>query len=278
MTKQCSLFILLILSWSNIALAVNIPFEMVKGLMIIEASVDGQAGRFIFDTGADHFIIDSKHISDDQVLIYTGSGETRGSVLQISELSVGSVSKGKVDAAIMDLSGLDNFLGFDVKGIMPGKIFEPHYLEIDFTNRLIVVAHKINKSNRAKFNHQWEIENHDRIALVKTHFGDKDAYLILDSGASTTYLTTEAIHSITGSSPTGRSNNTITTEGTTISREYLLPTLSIGDHSVQNLKVYEIDMTTLSSAMGKNIQGIVNLRFLSETNILFDFKKNLVYF
>lgn len=259
-------------------MAVNIPFEMVKGLMIIEASVDGQAGRFIFDTGADHFIIDSKHISDDQVLIYTGSGETRGSVLQISELSVGSVSKGKVDAAIMDLSGLDNFLGFDVKGIMPGKIFEPHYLEIDFTNRLIVVAHKINKSNRAKFNHQWEIENHDRIALVKTHFGDKDAYLILDSGASTTYLTTEAIHSITGSSPTGRSNNTITTEGTTISREYLLPTLSIGDHSVQNLKVYEIDMTTLSSAMGKNIQGIVNLRFLSETNILFDFKKNLVYF
>lgn len=276
--NKCFLSLSLLLGMLTYASASNVPFEMVKGLMIVEARVDGHTGKYIFDTGADHFILDSRYNGPKDLTIHTGSGETKGSSLQIEQISIGEVNKDNVDAAIMDLTNLDNFLGFDVKGIMPGKIFDPHYVEIDYTSRNIVISDKISKQDRNQFTHKWKIESIDRIALVKTKIDQEEVYFILDSGASTTYLSLKTIESIAGSLPTGNSNNTVTTEGTAISREFFIPEITIEDYTVQNLKVFELDTQSLSKAMGKNIQGIINLKFLSHTNILFDFRRNLVYF
>ena len=276
--NKCFLSLSLLLGMLTYASAGNVPFEMVKGLMIVEARVDGLTGRYIFDTGADHFILDSRHNGPKDLTIHTGSGEAKGSSLQIEKISIGEVNKGKVDAAVMDLTNLDNFLGFDVKGIMPGKIFDPHYVEIDYSSHNIIISDKISKEERNQFTHKWKIENFDRIALVKTKIDQEEVYFILDSGASTTYLSLKTIESIAGSLPTGNSNNTVTTEGTAISREFFIPEFTIEDFTVQNLKVFELDTESLSKAMGKNIQGIINLKFLSNTNILFDFRRNLVYF
>lgn len=255
----------------------EIPFEMVKGLMIIEVNVNGSNGKYIFDTGADHCILDSGQLAKGEITIYTGSGEKKGGSAHINHLSIGHVNKENLDAAIMDLTNLDDFLGFDVKGIMPGKIFDPHYVQLDYANRLIVVTEKISKEIKNQFKYKWNIESYDRVALTKIKMGSEDAYFILDSGASTTYFSSEAIQQW-GGLATGTVNQTVTAQGMATNQEYMIPEISVDGFTVQNLKVFELDLDQLSKAMGKKLCGIINLRLLSHSQILFDFKKNVIYF
>jgi len=139
---------LLFLMFSHTALSqrVNnneVPFELLpSGHILLNATVDGVAGRFIFDTGAGltaftkTFFEKLKHVVPEQGG-YTGFRAT-GERIDLNLYKVNNFELGSFKKQEEEISWLDVNLG-GIDGIISLKLLEAQPFTIDFTKKVIVL-------------------------------------------------------------------------------------------------------------------------------------------
>lgn len=112
------------------------------------------------------------------------------------------------------------------------------------------------------------IERCDRLPVVKVHVGEKDMHFLLDT-AATTLLN---LKSFAG----GRSKEVHIASwiGTAVTsaREVSLPELTLGKHTLRNLKVPAIDLSPIGAACGGSIDGILGVDLLDKMGVTIDLK------
>ena len=70
----------------------SIPFELINGLTIIEAEIDGVHGKYLLDTGSDGIIIDGETDSKNQNTIVSLGGESKSKTQELKLVRVGEFS------------------------------------------------------------------------------------------------------------------------------------------------------------------------------------------
>lgn len=112
------------------------------------------------------------------------------------------------------------------------------------------------------------IERCDRLPVVKVHVGEKDMHFLLDT-AATTLLN---LKSFAG----GRSKEVHIASwiGTAVTsaREVSLPELTLGKHTLRNLKLPAIDLSPIGAACGGSIDGILGVDLLDKMGVTIDLK------
>lgn len=112
------------------------------------------------------------------------------------------------------------------------------------------------------------IERCDRLPVVKVQVGEKDMHFLLDT-AATTLLN---LKSFAG----GRSKEVHIASwiGTAVTsaREVSLPELTLGKHTLRNLKLPAIDLSPIGAACGGSIDGILGVDLLDKMGVTIDLK------
>jgi len=112
------------------------------------------------------------------------------------------------------------------------------------------------------------IERFDRLPVVKVHVAGKDMHLLVDT-AATTLLN---LKSFAG----GRSKEVHITSWTgtaaTSAREVSLPELTLGKHTLRDLKLPAIDLSPIGAACGGPIDGILGVDLLDKMGVTIDLK------
>jgi len=128
----------------------ELPFDMVNGLIVIPINISGTKRNFIFDTGA-HTIIDQSLLSQisHQALGRTKTFDSNGQkkflqTIQIDELHVGQVPFYNIVATTTDLQLLSNLNCLNISGIMGINLMNKGVWQIDYSKRLIVFADQPN--------------------------------------------------------------------------------------------------------------------------------------
>ena len=137
-----------------------IPFVKKSGLIIIEASIDGRLGSFIFDTGADGLYLNSDvSIESGTVEIETVNGLAEASTLIIEELKLGTLSLPSLEAFGMDLKRIEGIVERPILGIIGARLIHDQIIRIDnISHRLFVMPRKslrkelLEKSLQCTFN------------------------------------------------------------------------------------------------------------------------------
>ncbi|MEO0311336.1 MAG: hypothetical protein RIQ89_993, partial [Bacteroidota bacterium] len=127
--------------------ALIIPLKRIDNLLFIEASVDGQYGNFLFDTGAPYLVLNKTYVKNfneqrgEKSLGINGEGSTINKIW-VDTLCLNKNCATTFKADVATLSQLENNKGIKILGLLGTSIFENCLLEIDLQkSKLSIFAH-----------------------------------------------------------------------------------------------------------------------------------------
>lgn len=202
----------------------DIPFEFVNNFIVITLNFNGKLPlRFIYDTGAEHTILNKREIGDFLGLEYEREFRVAGSDLReelVAYLSrnivleiPGKVRTGKEDILVLeeDYFHFEEYAGVNVDGILAGHIFSQYVVHINYNLHFITLYErkhfKLPQSGfteipveifRNKMYFYTQLEQGDSIIPVK---------LLLDSGAALPLLLFSDTHPLLTPPPTAVPSN-----------------------------------------------------------------------
>jgi hypothetical protein len=143
----CAAFLLLVFfscSEENIPDKVEIPFTLENNRFIIEATVNGKEGKFLFDTGSTISCFDNvKKLRPIGFIISKVDGRIKiGLKYRLNKITFGDVdvnTKSEVDNQAVIVKNIKNN-GHD--GILGNMIFEGYWVEISYSKHKIILHKK----------------------------------------------------------------------------------------------------------------------------------------
>jgi len=275
--RTCSLvfcFLMTGLSFANI----SVPFELVNGLIIIEAEINGTIGNYVVDSGSNGILLNGhSNLSDVSYQTLTSTLEGRETIIE--SFKVGDFEAGELLGFSTDLSNLEIYLEKQIAGILGCSIFTPNSLIFDFTNSKMVISEDAFNKKDIEGLSCLSFTIIEDLPVAKVNIQGHAFAFILDSGASSHFIDKKLISRFKASvEPTGVKKNIITAAGNgQISSEYNIPNCKFGDANYTFL-AFEKDFTPISESLGMDISGLISLNKLSKSKVYIDLNsKNLYY-
>ncbi|MBI1224844.1 MAG: hypothetical protein GC192_06370 [Bacteroidetes bacterium] len=176
---------------SNTALAASvdfseIPFELAGGMVVVQASINGEMGNFILDTGAPGIVLNTQN---DEILKAANassvSGDMKVGEVLVQDFQLGIIKIKKTQGHVLNVHHLETACGMNIMGLIGFDVLRNYELLFDFPNNKIQAF----KSGKAvhencadpKFTFSFVLCGHVPVFMAKV--GNKRAFLGLDSGA-----------------------------------------------------------------------------------------------
>ena len=124
----------------------EIPFEYINNLIIVEATINKKQYNFIFDTGAPWAVIDTKFKDEINPKIRfsskVGDSSSKSKMMQffnLPPLKIGDLEIKELGALSADLSGFGDLAGCDktIHGLLGNNLFRKAKWKIDYQNKTI---------------------------------------------------------------------------------------------------------------------------------------------
>ena len=118
------------------------------------------------------------------------------------------------------------------------------------------------------------LEHCDRLPVVKVHIAGNEMRLLVDTGA-TTILN---VKSFAGGRSKQIQISSWTGQADTSAREVSLSSLSVGPHTLHDLKLPAIDLSPIGKACGGTIDGLLGVDLLDRLGVTLDLKRRIASF
>ena len=202
----------------------DIPFEFINNFIVINLNFNGKLPlRFIYDTGAEHTILNKREIGDFLGLEYEREFRVAGSDLKEELVAYlarnivldlpGKMRTGKEDILVLeeDYFHFEEYAGVNVDGILAGHIFSQYVVQINYNLHVITVYDRKHfKTPEAGFT-EIPVEIFRNKMYFRTNLLQNDSIipvkLLLDSGAALPLLLFSDTHPLLTPPPNAVSSN-----------------------------------------------------------------------
>lgn len=253
------------------AASYSMPYESVKGLMVIEAQVGDLFGKFVFDSGANSVIVHGTINGSGQSYFQTVSGTLSAALLDKQTIALGQYERTVDEAYKADLQYLQRACAMDIKGIVGGHIFTPHAIIIDRLRSTITI--ETTATPQAEFDNTLPFTIDRDFPLAEIEVGKKTYQFIIDSGCKSHHVSPElliespSLYSVLAGHQTVFAANGQSKTSTRVS----IDQVSIGTGSEhQTIIALVSDFGPVTKETGIRIDGILSVEALSEGRIVID--------
>ncbi|MFK7807565.1 MAG: aspartyl protease family protein [Saprospiraceae bacterium] len=259
--------------------SMEVPFEMVNGMIVMKLEVNGEKGSFILDTGADAILVDGNPAENEGNGFSTLGGTVESGITQLKKLKMGSYIKYDVAAQVINLKTLEQNLGIDLYGIIGGGYFNPYSLEIDFTNSIVTLSNRSAYKKAVKEMSAVKFEMVDGIPVVPVTIGDRTFEFAMDSGASIHFVHSALLEEIEGIKKMDSSANVLSASHLSekINR-YEIAGFNLGEIHFEHQQCLHRNFDEVNKELTRPIAGILSLSSLAREKVIIDFKKKKMYF
>ena len=264
---------------SNVVIAKTIvPFELINGLIVIEAEINGEIGNYILDSGSNGILLNSKSEKSD-ISYQTLSGVVEGSETKISSLKLGDFKSSELLGFSTDLTNLEIYIDKSLAGILGCAIFTPSSLEFDFKEERVVISNNKIDSKLVKGMTSMKYKVVDELPIGEIVINGKKRSFVVDTGASSHFMDSNLIAQLGSQAmKTGITKNILTASGElSFSEEYTISSLGYGK-SKSLMNAFSKDFSGLSRELGQSIHGLISLSKLSDKIIFFDVVNKKIYY
>lgn len=263
----------------------EIPFEYVKGKIIIPVTLDNQVHRFILDTGAPTIL--STQIAQKLGIVLTDSlkvsdaNETKQqmAVVKIPKLSLSNLDFYDSSAIVYTIKTNDIFDCFQIDGFIGSNLLHHSILQIDHKSKKIRIANTIDKVTiNKKSKTKLKLVGNQKGPYIWITLGEKVRnQVLLDTGMEGSYDISMKAHEIFSKKEfykpmnTGYGAASIGLFGTgkpTIHYQTVIPEITLGNTIFKN--VLGETTTDNNSRIGSS--------FFEQGISTFDFTKKNFYF
>ena len=256
-----------------------VPFKIIEGMMLVEASRNNQVGNYIIDTGAPTLVINEEPTQST----IQGRGISQGLLtaeVEVATFDWSGIHKEKLSAFKVDISHLEAVSGEAIAGIIGYDILKEVELLMDYTNKSVQLS-----SVKAKDLYQrtpiavipFVMQGH--LPVIKVKIGKKKLRLALDTASESNILDASILKKI----PSNRLTNTIEGELQGVDQKIKKVQIStISETTVKglpftNMKYLFTDLSHLKKESGIYIDGLLGYPFFKQGKMSINYKERKIY-
>jgi hypothetical protein len=126
----------------------KIPFELIKGYIVIKVRIGNELFNFLLDTGAPTVVDVKKNElykdEKNQIKVYDSNQiEKKLQKIKMSNMKIGKISLKNINAIASNLDEIKKILCVDIVGILGADVMSNYYLKIDYIQKYIILTNKI---------------------------------------------------------------------------------------------------------------------------------------
>lgn len=254
----------------------EIPFELAGGMLVVKASVNGEEGNFILDTGAPGIVLNAEN---DE--IQTGSNASSvGGDMQVGDVVVrdfqlGFIHMDKTQGHVLNVHHLETACGMDLMGLIGFEVLRNYELLFDFPNHKIKAfksgSATYASSHAPKTTFSFILCGHVPVFAAKV--GDKRAFLGLDSGAEVNLLNAKYFDKI---SPTNLTNvqSELLTGLDNLTKNVMAADVKmtrVKGEQLPGMRYVFADLSNLRNQLDTPIDGLLGVPFFENRVISIDY-------
>ncbi len=256
-------------------------FELVRGIILVEAEIDGKVANFILDTGSPMMILNEKAAEDAGLQANTLQGSLAGEWKQINTFAWAGVRKFNMKALSLDISHLEFMTEKPIKGLIGYDFFADFDLMLDFENRLVMlVPHGKVGVEKRKLTAELPFELEGHIPVIEANIGDVPLRLGLDTGAGTNLLDLNLKNKIAPRLMVPVKNASVvglSAGANTIFAANILET-TVADKHYPNMQYVFSDLSSLKNLADNEVDGLLGFPFFESQKLTINYGRKVIYF
>lgn len=257
----------------------TIPFTMMEGMMLVEATVNQEKGNFIIDTGAPTLVLNEMPTTENKV---SGRGISEGLVTDevvVQEFSWSGIQKKNVDAFKVDISHLEAVSGKVIAGIIGYDILKEVELLVDYDAQLVQLRPLKDKSKQQQAPVAiipFTMQAH--LPVIKVRVGGKKLRLALDTASESNILNQKVLKKLDAQLLSNFQVGEIQGVDQQIKT---VQVATVQQTDLKNLSFYPMDylFTDLSHLKASNlyIDGLLGYPFFKQGKMSINYKEQKIY-
>jgi len=257
-----------------------IPFQLVNGLTVIQAEIDGISGSYLLDTGSDGIILDGTVDNNSESKVISLGGTSTTNILPLKEIKVGDYRQTNLEAQVISLKHIKDHLGIELKGIIGGYLFQPKVVIVDYKQSIITLADKFTKTEQKKFEHKVNINAINQIPIANIKIEDKWYKFALDSGSSIHFVDPKVLDELEGVSDTDQATKMTCLANNTNEQihKQRIASFTFGGVDYADHICVPRSFEGVNASTGLRLDGILSLSKLVQESVVIDYTRSRLYF
>lgn len=262
-----------------------IPLKRIGKLYLIEASIDGEAGNLVFDTGASGLVLNETYFRH---YVSFGEHNSRGITGNVANneritadnMTVGPLRFRKAMANMANLGHIENRRGIKVLGLFGFELIRQYEIQIDYAHnqlRLYPIDKKgepLNPAIEFKADYIQKIEENRNIMFIKGSVGGKLLRFCFDTGAETNVLSTDLPKSVLQTVSITRTSKLRGAGSSYTDVIYgRMNDFAYGDTAFTGMETVITYLDHLNESYGTMMDGMVGFDFISKGTFCINFVK-----
>lgn len=261
----------------------RIPFEKSSGLLLVNAVINGLEGKLVFDTGADHILINNseiKYTSHSETSFVSITGDKASSKIRLESFIMGAFRAKDLTAYAADLSLIEKHLGVKILGIFGAGLFDSELIEIDIKEGVIEIFSRKNMDSRFfKSMERFPVCFKNGIPLIELNMNGESFKFLLDTGSSVSIIDSAIVEQYPGHfMQTNKKFDLLTAASQSSDRYYYKSYgMSLASRPFSDLRAAVMDLSSVNNQLETPVSGILSLEDLPFESIIIDYKKAWIY-
>jgi hypothetical protein len=253
-----------------------------NGFVIISATLDGDTGHYILDSGAPGLVLNSQRfdLKGTSIEVAGVGGTTSGMKVTGHSFAWESVEFDGIEAITIDLSYLENAVGLDIAGLVGMDVFQGHDILIDYGSRQVFIGDH-NCCSQADVGGfvKLPIVQNDHILTVKMSYRGSELYFGIDTGSKSNLLSKAAASKVFPEDyrNLGKIKLIGADQNEVITEEWLVSAFRASDISIDPIPFVIQDMSSIDKVQNLGLDGILGHEFFRDSKILISKDRKSLY-
>jgi len=265
---------------------ITIPLKRAGRLFIIEATIEGQNGNFIFDTGASNLVLNQTYFRKRSQPRTTSGGITGDQAIvgsaHVDRLEIGNLVLRDIKADVTNLGHIENRRGIKILGLIGMNLLKNQEMLIDFRNQSLQFF-PVNRRGEPLGTSKkewppddltWKVVQRNGIMFINAKVGGKKLDFCLDTGAESNVLCSSCRKDILKTVTITRRTSLTGIGGQDIEVLYgLMNDFSIAESAFEPMQAIITSLAALSEAYGYPVDGVLGYDFFEKNRIRINLPK-----
>ncbi len=256
-----------------------VPFTILEGMMVVEATVNQQKGNYIIDTGAPTLVLNEQPSASSQL----GRGISNGLLTEeviIQEFNWSGIHKKDVDAFMVDISHLEKISGRDLAGIIGYDILKEVELLVDYQTQTVQLSPlKTKTSNIKKPVAVIPFTMQAHLPVIKVRIGKKKLRLALDTASESNILDQKIFSKINAALISNHQVGEIQGVDQQVKKVQVatVQQTSVKGLSLLSMNYLFTDLSHLKTESGLYIDGLLGYPFFKQGKMSINYHEQKIY-
>lgn len=259
----------------------KVPIEIVNGMILVEAEMDGEKGLFIFDTGAPRMVVNSQENLGTAVSASSFSTAFDIRSMVIKQFKWADLTAQNMEALAVDISHLERSTKRNILGMIGYNALTNREIMIDYAHKeLFIYPARKNPIHRAVeplMSIPFTLQGH--LPIVAVEISGEKLRFGLDTGAGTNLLDIKHFDGLATDSYSNLHIEEIQglDQAVDQAKTANINLTMIKQKNFKDMEYLFTDLSHLKTTSGIEIDGLLGYEFFNQFRFSINYQKQKIY-